>query len=343
MSTLHDLAALGQIMSAKTTAISSGVVVAPQRLLGSRGEIDGARRSSGKSKAPKPSSSSSSSSSGSGRTPYQFPWKLHQLLSDAEENNDEHILSWLPGGMAFQIHDKPAFIKKYMPTYFNTQTYKSFHRSLNLWGFQSLKRGNTPHGMNMIRMLTAIKNSNSGNGTVRSGKGNNPITTVGAYFHPLFVRGSPQLCTQMRRVNKNGSSMAPTTVMKPSTETTGNGETIVAPTPSSSATTTTIITPSSSTTSSVVSSCTGSSGSGSTTASSINKERCKAAIAGCGGDVSSSSSKKVNSKPTSTIVVPSPDIQSSSSKAMVDSMLLTKMMIEKSKQQRYHRNSHMVS
>ena len=30
----------------------------------------------------------------------QFPWKLHRLLSDVEESNQEHIVSWLPCGVS---------------------------------------------------------------------------------------------------------------------------------------------------------------------------------------------------------------------------------------------------
>ncbi|KAL3934746.1 MAG: hypothetical protein SGBAC_009604 [Bacillariaceae sp.] len=97
----------------------------------------------------------------------QFPWKLHILLEEAERNQDAHdIISWLPDGDAFKVHNKVEFGNIIMPKYFNSNKYKSFQRNLNLWGFQTL-----------------TKNPNKG-----------------AIFHPDFLRGKPDRCKLMKRV-----------------------------------------------------------------------------------------------------------------------------------------------
>lgn len=259
---------------------------------------------------------------------YQFPWKLHQLLTDAQQNNDEYIVSWLPNGRAFQIHNKELFIEKYMPQYFNTQTYKSFHRSLNLWGFQSLKRGNgpmssnnsntasnTPHMMMIQRMMATGGGSGSGNGGRRSSSSSsnkNQATTVGAYFHHLFLRGQPHLCHQMKRIkNKLNDPILPSAPNATTTTTSSTGTSFTTMPYSFSSRTST-------------SGGSGGSSSGSGGSGSIDSERCKAAIAAAvsadevaaGGGTSKGSSLS-NARPDMQ-----PSIPSSSS-----SMLATKKMM----------------
>jgi HSF-type DNA-binding len=87
-------------------------------------------------------SDNSSYSLASHKARIEFPWKLHQLLEDAEQNIiDREIVSWLPGGAAFKIHSKSKFSSEVMPLYFKTTTYKSFHRNLNMWGFETRRQG----------------------------------------------------------------------------------------------------------------------------------------------------------------------------------------------------------
>jgi hypothetical protein len=33
----------------------------------------------------------------------QFPWKLHEMLEQAEKDGDENIVSWLPSGRSFKV------------------------------------------------------------------------------------------------------------------------------------------------------------------------------------------------------------------------------------------------
>ena len=59
-----------------------------------------------------------------------FPWKLHQLLEDVKSDGNEHIVSWLPGGKSFKIHNQPEFIEKIMGQYFRQSKFKSFTRQV---------------------------------------------------------------------------------------------------------------------------------------------------------------------------------------------------------------------
>lgn len=99
----------------------------------------------------------------------QFPWKLHEMLRLAEQNNKSDIISWLNGGniggigVGFKVHKKDRFCSEIMPGYFASQKYKTFQRSLNLWGFESVAKGEER----------------------------------GACYHKFFVKGRPELCHNM--------------------------------------------------------------------------------------------------------------------------------------------------
>ena len=66
----------------------------------------------------------------------RFPWKLHLLLERCEYEKHESIVSWLPNGKSFKVHDKERFVKEIMPSFFGTQSFKTFQRNLNLWYVQ---------------------------------------------------------------------------------------------------------------------------------------------------------------------------------------------------------------
>lgn len=96
-----------------------------------------------------------------------FPWKLHRILEHAQKEQLSDVISWLPGGKSFRIHDKDRFSKEIMPHFFKSSTYKTFQRNLNLWGFK--------------------------------GVGN------GAFFNENFVQGKPILCNSIIRVSVKGN------------------------------------------------------------------------------------------------------------------------------------------
>jgi len=109
---------------------------------------------------------------GGGGQLLQFPWKLHEMLHLAEKNSKTCIISWLPGGNGFKVHNKEKFCAEIMPGYFASQKYKTFQRSLNLWGFESVAKG----------------------------------PDRGACYHQYFVKGHPELCHSMTRVKIKGQS-----------------------------------------------------------------------------------------------------------------------------------------
>lgn len=91
-----------------------------------------------------------------------FPSKLHSILSQEEIS---HIISWLPNGRSFLVHKPDAFLKTVMPFHFDQTKLTSFRRQLNLYGFKRVLSG----------------------------------SDKGAYYHSLFLRGKPELCSQMLR------------------------------------------------------------------------------------------------------------------------------------------------
>jgi hypothetical protein len=82
------------------------------------------------------------------------------------------IISWIPDGKSFKIHDKMAFSEQLMSAFFASSKFKSFQLSLNLWGF----------------LESVAKGPNKGN-----------------HSHKYFiVRGKPDHCLQMNRIKVKG-------------------------------------------------------------------------------------------------------------------------------------------
>lgn len=67
-----------------------------------------------------------------------FPTKLRCILDDAVTEGNEHIVSWLPDGKAFKIHNPEAFTKVILRRYFRQTMFKSFTRQLYHYGFSKL-------------------------------------------------------------------------------------------------------------------------------------------------------------------------------------------------------------
>lgn len=95
-----------------------------------------------------------------------FPEKLHRMLLEIEKDGDAPIISFFPHGRAFGIHDPDKFEEKLMPKYYKQSRLSSFQRQLNLYGFTRIISG----------------------------------PDSGGYYHELFLKGRPALCTHMRRV-----------------------------------------------------------------------------------------------------------------------------------------------
>ena len=110
----------------------------------------------------------------------QFPWKLHEMLDDADVEGFSDIVSWLPGSTnSFKVHQRGVFGEGIMPRYFKKIQFKSFRRQINMWGFERIKSG--------------------------AGRG--------GYRHPYFIRGMPSLCCMMKRVKIKGTGTRPSPLL----------------------------------------------------------------------------------------------------------------------------------
>jgi hypothetical protein len=100
-----------------------------------------------------------------------FPWMLHRMLEDAEQQGFQDIVSWLPGDKGFIVHDQDRFMGNIAKSYFSQTHYKSFQRQLNIYGFQ--------------RITTSGPDK-------------------GGYTHEFLVRGKPEQCRFMVRTKIKG-------------------------------------------------------------------------------------------------------------------------------------------
>ena len=127
-----------------------------------------------------------------------FPVSLYRLLEESTIRGLDDVVSWLPdsqcqiteGGMVtgggteqrqrrhlFKVHNPTKFCTTIMPNYFNQTKYKSFLRQLNFYGFERVTCG--PHR--------------------------------GSYWHKKFIRGQPDLCHEIKRINATNTVTGPST------------------------------------------------------------------------------------------------------------------------------------
>jgi hypothetical protein len=99
-----------------------------------------------------------------------FPFKLYDTLTRIDADGYSDIMSWLPHGRSFKIHDLDGFNDHILPMYFKHSKKSSLLRQLNLYGFRRICAG----------------------------------PDKGSYYHCLFLRGKRFLCGRMRRCKVNG-------------------------------------------------------------------------------------------------------------------------------------------
>lgn len=102
-----------------------------------------------------------------------FPFKLHIMLHQVEKNNLQEIVSWLPHGRAFAIHDIEKFKSVVMGKYFQQSKVTSFHRQLNLYGFVRITVGKDQ----------------------------------GGYYNEYFLRGKPKATERIVRTKVKGTKI----------------------------------------------------------------------------------------------------------------------------------------
>lgn len=96
-----------------------------------------------------------------------FPRKLYRMLIDAEKNGEDHIVSFVPNGCAFIIHDSNQFVSQILHKCFTTKRLASFQRQLNLYGFK--------------RIVDITSSCNGG------------------YYHDYFLKDCPKYCELIKR------------------------------------------------------------------------------------------------------------------------------------------------
>lgn len=101
-----------------------------------------------------------------------FPHKLYRMLYEAQQDNLEAIVSFLPSGRGFTIHKPREFVAEIMPRYFTTRRIASFQRQLNLYGFRRISEGKEK----------------------------------GAYFHKDFMKGKR---TRVQRIKRKSTATRP--------------------------------------------------------------------------------------------------------------------------------------
>jgi len=80
-------------------------------------------------------------------------------------NQSESIITWIPHGRAFEVKTVKIFESSIIPQHCNDSKYSFFVGQLNAWGFRRI--------------------------------------THNLYFHELFLRGLPHLCSRMDRLKRN--------------------------------------------------------------------------------------------------------------------------------------------
>jgi hypothetical protein len=110
-----------------------------------------------------------------------FPVKLYRLLLDVEDMGRQDIVSFTPSGRAVRIHKPKEFTQSIVPRYFRQKQLNSFKRQLNMYGFDRIPRG----------------------------------PDAGAFMHPLFERGRPDLLERIVRTSDADGSDVKKAVWKP--------------------------------------------------------------------------------------------------------------------------------
>lgn len=103
-----------------------------------------------------------------------FPVKLHDMLDRIETDGLTNVISWQPHGRCFVVHDPKEFVNHVMPHYFKQTKMASFHRQLNLYGFNRLTGGGLDRG---------------------------------GYYHEMFLRGKVSLAYDIHRMRVKGTGV----------------------------------------------------------------------------------------------------------------------------------------
>eukprot|EP00546_Thalassionema_frauenfeldii_P013678 CAMPEP_0178918250 /NCGR_PEP_ID=MMETSP0786-20121207/13726_1 /TAXON_ID=186022 /ORGANISM="Thalassionema frauenfeldii, Strain CCMP 1798" /LENGTH=295 /DNA_ID=CAMNT_0020591947 /DNA_START=213 /DNA_END=1100 /DNA_ORIENTATION=- len=68
--------------------------------------------------------------------PLTFPFRLHNLLTQASQLGVDDIVSWDGSGTKLIIYDLEKFVSKILPTVFRQSQFASFRRQMNAYGYE---------------------------------------------------------------------------------------------------------------------------------------------------------------------------------------------------------------
>lgn len=71
----------------------------------------------------------------------RFPFRLHKMIEDAEQNNQEDLICWLPCGTKFKIRNQTEFSQIILAKFCRHSKYKSFLRQLSMYKFRRVQSG----------------------------------------------------------------------------------------------------------------------------------------------------------------------------------------------------------
>ncbi|KAG7343411.1 HSF-type DNA-binding protein [Nitzschia inconspicua] len=106
-------------------------------------------------------------------TQHSFPLKLMSILENEAVSD---VISWLPHGRGFRVHDQQRFENEVCPAYFGQRSkFSSFARKLNRWNFSRVMKG----------------------------------ADAGSFYHPSFQRGNRKLCAEITSGSTHSSQSEP--------------------------------------------------------------------------------------------------------------------------------------
>jgi hypothetical protein len=125
-----------------------------------------------------------------------FPMKLHRMISNPKNSK---IIHWMPHGRSWALKDK-AGLEQLCKEYFRHDSFSSFNRSVNGWGFKVcivfICR------LMIMCVMVHLKHIMFVLSPSQRLKGQGP--DYNSYYHEFFLRGKPDLCRFMKRLVKQG-------------------------------------------------------------------------------------------------------------------------------------------
>jgi hypothetical protein len=75
-----------------------------------------------------------------------FPWRLFVMLENSTVEGFDEIVSWVPAGDAFKVHNPQKFSAEILPRFFQMKKHGSFTRQLHAYSFTWIREGPSKGG-----------------------------------------------------------------------------------------------------------------------------------------------------------------------------------------------------